>query len=340
MRLGPIFLVGASLVACCVALGAFAWQGTLPHKGFPGSEVVVEIEAGQPAKVAAARLQHAGVIRSALLFRVLMRLRRAEEEIRAGEYAFSGEVTPSQVLDRLMRGDVVRHRLTVPEGLRADEVADLAENAGFGTAREFLSAASDPSLVRDIDSKAESLEGYLFPDTYYFARATPGARVVAEMVARFRQEMTPERLARLGHLGLSLREAVILASMIEEEARVDEERPRISAVFHNRLRAGMLLQCDPTVVYALVRDGRYRGDIYRSDLAYKSPWNTYVNSGLPPGPICSPGSRSIDAALHPASTNDLYFVVSGPGTHQFSSNMRDHENAVRRYRRDFLLRRR
>ena len=157
------------------------------------------------------------------------------------------------------------------------------------------------------------------------------------MVSRFRLELSPERMKRIQEIGLTLRKAITLASLIEEEARVEDERARISAVFHNRLGRRMLLQCDPTVVYALIKEDKYRGLIYRSDLSFESDYNTYVRPGLPPGPISNPGGASIDAALNPAATNDLYFVVSGPGRHEFSTNVKDHERAVQRYRREMSL---
>jgi len=341
MRLGPVLIVSAALACCAAALVSLAWQGNQPYKAGTSPTTVVVIEPGQPAGAAAARLKESGLIRNALVFRLLMRFRRAESKIHAGEYEFSGPQTPNEILEKLMRGDVVQHKVTVPEGLRLDEIAAAVESAGFSTKADFLKAATGERgarLIRDLDPSAQDLEGYLFPDTYLFARGTAPDRIVAEMVDRFRAEMTPARLARMKELGFTTRQTVTLASLVEEEAACDEERPRISGVFHNRLRSRMLLQCDPTVVYALTRANRYRGDIHRSDLSYSSPYNTYVHPGLPPGPICSPGARSLDAALNPTATTDLYFVVSGPGRHHFSTNIKDHERAVRQYRRDLISR--
>jgi len=339
-RVGPALVVLAALVFCVVAVFTLVRQGGTPYKGYSESSTVVEIEPGRPARAVAEELSRAGVIRSALLFRLLVRIRGADGRIHAGEYEFSGSMTPPQVLDKLIRGDVVRHRLTIPEGLRIDEVADIVQASGFGTREAFIRAAGDAGAMKDLDPDAPDLEGYLFPDTYFFARGVPAERIVSEMVARFRRELTPERTARMKEIGMSLRRTITLASLIEEEARVDDERARISSVFHNRLERRMPLQCDPTIVYALVREGRYRGDIYRSDLADDSPYNTYVHQGLPPGPICSPGALSIDAALHPADTGDLYFVLSAPGRHEFSRTLQDHERAVKRYRQDPRLYRR
>ncbi|HET9480491.1 MAG TPA: endolytic transglycosylase MltG [Candidatus Polarisedimenticolia bacterium] len=334
MKLGPALVVAAAVVCCAIAVGSLFYQGNLPFQGYEESAATVVIEQGDTARAAARRLQQAGVIRSATVFRLLMRLRGADARIHAGEYEFSGRLSPSQVLDRLVRGDVIKHRLTIPEGLRLDEIASTVASAGFSSREEILAATRDPSPIADLDPRAADLEGYLFPDTYFFARGVSAERIVHEMISRFRKEMTQEKLDRGEALGLNVRQVVTLASLVEEEARLDEERTRISAVFHNRLKSRMLLQCDPTVVYALIREGRYRGDIYRSDLAFRSPYNTYVHAGLPPGPICSPGARSIDAALNPAQTRDLFFVVSGSGRHEFSTNIDDHEQAVRRYRRN------
>ena len=334
MRIAPGLFIGAAAVCCAAAISSFAWRAALPFKGYRESKLVVVIEPGRPARVAAETLREAGVIRSALAFRILMRLRGAGGRIHAGEYEFTGQQTLHQILDKLERGDVVVHKLTVPEGLTVAEAADLVETAGFGSARSFLNAARRVQLIAELDPEAEDLEGYLFPDTYFFARGTVEERIVQEMVERFRQEITPQRIGRMKDLGLTVRGAVTLASLVEEEARVEDERGRIAGVFVNRLKLGMLLQCDPTVVYSLQRDGRYRGTIYRSDLSYASPYNTYVSRGLPPGPICSPGARSLEAALNPAGTGDLYFVVSGPGRHEFSATIQAHERAVRRYRQE------
>ncbi len=334
-------MIAAAALVCAVGMAiSVLIQAGRPHRGFPESSRVVVIQPGDSARAAAEKLEQEGVIQSAVVFRLLMKLRGAGGRIHAGEYQFEALMTPNEVLGKLLRGDVVTHRLTIPEGLRLDEVADLVSESSFGDRAAFLRAAGSADLVKDLDPRAQDLEGYLFPETYFFARGTSEQRIVAEMVRRFREALTTARLDRMGEIGLTLRQAVTLASLIEEEARLDDERPRIAAVFHNRLRRGMLLQCDPTVVYALTRAGRYRGEIYKSDLSFRSPWNTYAHAGLPPGPISSPGIRSLDAALHPAPVGDLYFVVSGEGRHRFSSTLADHQQAVRLYRREHAANRR
>ena len=334
MKLGPVFFVTGAAVCAAGAIGSLAFRATAPYKGFSDPTRIVIIDTGMPAHAAAARLEEAEVIRSAMVFRVLTRLRGVGEKIHAGEYEFRDEMTPGQVLDKLVMGGVARHRLTIPEGLRIDEIAGLVTTSGFGETESFLRAVKQVDLIADLDPEAEDLEGYLFPDTYFFPRGATEERIVAEMVEGFRRQLTAGWWARIEELGLTLREVVTLASLVEEEARLDDERARIAAVFHNRLDRGMLLQCDPTVVYALVRDGRYRGDIYRSDLGYESLYNTYVSTGLPPGPISSPGGKSLEAALFPAQTRELYFVVSGAGRHEFSTTREEHDRAVRRYRQE------
>jgi UPF0755 protein len=336
-RFGPVLVLAAAFIVCFAAVGSMAWKASLPYKGYAEPSVTLVIEAGKPARAAALQLQQARVVRSALAFRILMRLRRAEEKVHAGEYEFTGPMRPDEVLDKLVRGDVVLHKITVPEGLRMDETADLISAAGYGNRASWIEAIHEAKLISDLDPDATDLEGYLFPETYLLPRGATPDSIVAEMVQRFRREMTPLRRSRMQELGLNIRQAVTLASLVEEEAKEDEERPRIAGVFLNRLSSSMLLQCDPTVVYALVRDNQYRGRIYRTDLDYASPYNTYIHPGLPPGPISSPGLRSLDAALNPARTGELYFVVSGPGRHRFSTTLEQHELAVRRYRQGLDL---
>jgi UPF0755 protein len=227
---------------------------------------------------------------------------------------------------------VVRNDVTFPEGKVLEEMADLAEAKGIPR-QEFLAAARDPSLVRDLDPRAEDLEGYLFPDTYDLPRGeNRGAVLVERMVRRFRDVVEPLRADLLAQK-LTLREVVTLASVVEKETADPRERPRIAAVFQNRLARGMPLQTDPTVIYALRKAGRWDGNIRKKDLDIDSPYNTYRRPGLPPGPIASPGREAILATLHPADTKDLYFVSRNDGSHHFSETLSEHERAVDRYQR-------
>jgi len=228
---------------------------------------------------------------------------------------------------------VLLHAVTVPEGLDVGETATRIAEQGFGPVEALLAAFRDPAPVLDLDPEAEDLEGYLFPETYHFPRgATPGA-IAETMVARFREAATSDYAARAASVGLTLRQAVTLASMIERETSRPEERARISTVFHNRLARGMRLQCDPTVVYALRRAGRTPARLTYRDLEFDSPWNTYVVRGLPPGPIASPGRPSLDAAVNPVEGSELYFVASPDGGHRFSETLEQHVQAVAEWRR-------
>ncbi|MBI3449789.1 MAG: endolytic transglycosylase MltG [Acidobacteria bacterium] len=324
-----VLLIG---VAAWALGGAFARFDT-QYAGYQGGSAIVVIPAGSsPASVASA-LGDARVIRSPLTFRWLARWHGVSSKLQAGEYLFDRPQTTSQVIDRLVRGDVLLHRVTIPEGLTGAEALARVAEARLASVRDLEAALRDPAAIRDLDPKAADLEGYLFPETYRFARGTPASRIVAEMVGRFKGAFDASMRARAGELGMTVRQAVTLASLIEKETSLPAERGLVSAVFHNRLRAGMLLQCDPTVIYALVSSGRYRGTLTTSDLSFASPYNTYVSPGLPPGPIASPGRASLEAALHPADSRARYFVADGSGGHHFSETLEEHARAVERWRR-------
>jgi UPF0755 protein len=236
-----------------------------------------------------------------------------------------------EVVEKLARGEVHGRNLTFPEGLTIEDMATLYEAREFGPARDFLEAAGDASLIADLDPAAPDLEGYLFPETYSLPRGTPASRLVAMMVERFRAAY-PEALRRQAEeQGLTTREVVTLASLIEKETGKGEERPLVAAVYRNRLRIGMGMQADPTVVYALRKAGTYDGNIRREDLAVDSPYNTYRYPGLPPGPIASPGAASLEAALAPADVDYLYFVSRNDGSHVFARTLAEHNANVREY---------
>jgi len=270
----------------------------------------------------------------ALAYLVLSGDRRA---LRAGEYLFEKPMTIPEVMDKLVYGKIYLHRFTVPEGLTVAEIAGLWEAQGFGTAEEFASTARssiDLSPDAAIESRRPaSLEGYLFPETYSFPIRTTARQAIAAMVGRFKAVM--ERLKKdvpVESWPLRAGDTVILASLIEEEAALNEERPIIGSVFINRLKKKMLLQCDPTVAYGLEIVNRYSGRLLSADLKFNSPYNTYLYSGLPPGPITNPGFRSLEAAVKPSSTSFLYFVRTTEGRHTFSENLAAHNRAVAAYR--------
>jgi UPF0755 protein len=278
------------------------------------------------------QLEQLGLVPHAALFHALVLLRGDVARLRAGEYALSGPLSLAQIVDKLTRGDVVRREVTFPEGRGLDEMAALVVEHGLDRAA-FLAAAADPAGVRDLDAQAIDLEGYLFPDTYELPRGSDAASVlVARMLARFREVIEPER-ERIAQSGLSVREVVTLASLVELETARADERSRIAAVFRNRLRTGMPLQTDPTVIFALRKAGTWDGNIRKQDLELDSPYNTYRHPGLPPGPIASPGREAIRAVLEPAPVRDLYFVSRNDGTHQFSETLAEHERAVTRFQR-------
>jgi UPF0755 protein len=253
--------------------------------------------------------------------------------LKAGEYHFTHPISTLEVFEKLRKGEVYRVRVTVPEGLSRQEIVMLLSSNGFGPPDRLRQATAARDLIRSLDTAAEDLEGYLFPDTYFFARRATPKEIARTMVSGFTRVWTEGRQERARELGLSVREVVTLASLIEEETGASSERPLVSAVFHNRLRRNIPLACDPTVVYGVKRAKPYDGVINRSDLELDSPYNTYLRAGLPPGPICNPGSASIDAALYPASVDYLYFVSKNDGTHVFSSDYASHQSAVRRYQR-------
>jgi UPF0755 protein len=228
--------------------------------------------------------------------------------------------------------------MTFPEGLTIQEMARLYESREFGSAADFVAAAQEESLIADLDPAADDLEGYVFPETYALPRGTPAARLVAMMVARFRATYTEDLRRSAEEQGLTTRQVVALASLIEKETGKADERPLVAAVYRNRMRIGMGLQADPTVVYALQKAGRYNGNIRREDLAIDSPYNTYRHPGLPPGPIAAPGKASIEAALMPASVSYLYFVSRNDGSHVFADTLAEHNRNVREYQILFFRR--
>jgi UPF0755 protein len=278
------------------------------------------------------QLHHMGLVRRPELFRAVVMARGVAGQLKAGEYALSGRVTLDGIVDKLARGDVVRRVVTFPEGSDIEAMAQLVLVQGIAPAA-FREAARNVSLVADLDPEARDLEGYLFPDTYDVTRRPDAAAVlVRRMVQRFRDVIAPE-LPALKAEGRKVRDVVTLASVVELETALPQERPRVAAVFRNRLNKGIPLATDPTIIYALRQAGRWDGNIRRADLDIDSPYNTYRNAGLPPGPIASPGRASLLAALHPAASDELYFVSRNDGSHHFSRTFAEHQRAVSYYQR-------
>jgi UPF0755 protein len=309
-------------------VGGFAvYRFVSPYEGFNG-EVYVEIPRGATANAIAQTLAENGVVRSRYDF-LLARLAARNRVLQAGEYRFTRPASAVEVFDRIARGDVFAIELVVPEGKNIFDIAALAEHAGLFSAAEFLKAARDPSMIRDLDPHAPTLEGYLFPNTYKLGRKTTPDRLCRTMTGKFRE------IWKSLKTDADVHRTVTLASLVEKEGKVAEERPQIAAVYANRLRIGMKLDCDPTTIYAALLAGKYTGTIYRSDLDRDDPYNTYKSPGLPPGPIANPGRASLEAALRPAESEALYFVLrpDGSGAHHFSSTIAEHTDAAAKYRK-------
>jgi UPF0755 protein len=321
-------------VAIVAAAGWAAWRHEITEVKITAAAepVSLVVPPGATAETVGRELFARGLVVHPAVFRLLARSRGLGAQIKAGEHALRGPLSLEGLLDELVRGAAVRRGLTVPEGLTIQEVAGLARGEGLDE-RAFLAAAADGSLVRDLDPLAEDLEGYLFPDTYDLPPGPePEKALVLRMARRFREVVAP-LAPRARDQGFTIRELVTLASIVEEETAQAAERPQIAAVFLNRLRRGMPLQTDPTVIYAMRQAGRWNGNIRKQDLAIDSPYNTYRHPGLPPGPIAAPGREALLAVLEPAESRALYFVSRNDGTHHFSETLVEHNRAVNRYQR-------
>jgi UPF0755 protein len=329
-------LVVAILVVAAATAGWIYLSLTRPYKGYAAPETFVEIAPGTGPATMARQLAAAGVVRNTTAFRVAVSLEGAGRRLQAGEYRFENPMTPSQVVGKLVRGEVYLRPITFREGLTIRQMAALFEEKGFGDRVEFEQAARDPSLIRSLDPEARDLEGYLFPDTYTLPRRVTAAQLVDRMVARFEQAITPALREQAAARGLSLRELVTLASLVEKETARADERRLVAAVYSNRLKIGMGLQCDPTVIYALERAGQYTGNLTRAGLQFDSPYNTYRYAGLPPGPIAAPGLASLEAAADPADAPYLYFVSRNDGSHAFAATLAEHNRNVHQWQVAFF----
>jgi UPF0755 protein len=290
---------------------------------------MVEVHKGLRTSTILRHLQQEGVVRDEYVPLVYMKLVRRGDSLKAGVYEFSKPLSAADVLEKLIRGDVVLKSVTVREGLDRFAVGRLFAAEGFGKPDQWDKATADAELIHDIAPEAKSLEGYLFPDTYKLSPGTPVKAIVAEMVANFRKHFTPE-MAFIT-TGLDAQQTVTLASIVETEAQRPEERPLVASVYLNRLHKHMLLGADPTVIYALKLANRWDGNIRKADLQIDSPYNTYRFPNLPPGPIANPGLASIRAAAAPAKSDFLYFVARHDGTHAFATNVADHNRNVQIY---------
>lgn len=293
-----------------------------------GEAVTVEISQGSGLIKTSVLLDERQLIKSALLFRAYAIMNRLDKKIRAGEYELRKNMSIADILDIFSQGKVKLHKIIIPEGFTLVQIADIVDSSGITGGRSFLDTASDISVIRKMGVKADSLEGYLFPETYFFPKHTHPEKIIKSMTSGVFRVFTPELLKKAEKTGFTIHKTLTLASIIEKETGAAAERPLISSVFHNRIKLGMRLETDPTVIYGI---RNFDGNLKRSDLETLTPYNTYMISGLPPGPIASPGEAAIRAALYPADTEYLYFVSKNDSTHFFSSNYRDHQNAVRQY---------
>ncbi len=325
--------VSALLVLMLVTIGVHTALECRRHWKTPtdsqGPAILIDIPKGQSFPVTAAQLHRLGLVGSPLCFRVMARITALDHRVKAGEYRLSASMSPEAILEKLASGEVALHSLVIPEGYTMQQIAEAIDRSGISDGRAFLAAATDPAVCTRFQVPARTLEGYLFPDTYWFPKNTPAMTIVQTMVQRFRARMTPAMLEQAARLGMSLHEIVTLASMIEKETGVDTERSLVSSVFHNRLKRGMRLESDPTAVYGITDPSK---GITREHLQTNTPYNTYRISGLPQGPIANPGLAALMASLYPAQTDYLYFVARDEKTHRFSRTWAEHEKAVEAYR--------
>ena len=307
----------------------WAQEPAVPARLHPPSKVV-NIPDRTSFQLIAALLEREELIKSRLAFVWLARYQSADRKIHAGEYELNASMTPAEILSRLTVGQVLLHPILIPEGLTMMQIADIFEQQGLVDRQEALRLMKDPVFIASLGIKAETLEGYLYPDTYKFPKGVRPKEVITTMVDHLRQVYGPDLEGRAQELKMTQHEVLTLASVIEKESGSNGEREEISAVFHNRLKKHIPLQSDPTVIYGLPN---YDGNIHKKDLSSPSPYNTYRILGLPPGPIANPGIQSIRATLYPSNSRALYFVSKNDGTHQFSATLAEHNEAVEKYQR-------
>lgn len=336
-------LLAVVLVLALLA-GASAWlvhrRIHTPFRAFEAAEVFLDIPSGTGARAIGERLATEGIVADALTFRAALWWTGRTRDLKAGEYRFDRALSPVELVDRLARGDVYKRLITFREGLTIPEMAQVFEERGFGTAADFVRAAGNGRLIHDLDPQAPDLEGYLFPETYALPRGTSADELVSQMVALFKRLYDEPLRADAAAAGLTTRQVVTLAALVEKETARPEERPLVGAVYRNRLRIGMGMQADPTVIYALQKAGQYDGNLTRADLQFDSPYNTYRYAGLPPGPIAAPGLASLQAAVRPADVPHLYFVSRNDGTHVFADTLVEHNRNVQEWQVRYFRERR
>jgi UPF0755 protein len=318
------------LIFCLAAgwVGLSFYRYTTTSAGTSETSAVVWIKPGQSFSETVAELQKVGLVRHPKRFRWLAYLKRDETRIRAGEYVLRGSMSPGAILNALVRGETLLHKVLIPEGSTVFEIGQIVESAGLVSEEAFLQKAFDPGLAKALGIEGNTFEGYLFPETYHFPKGVTAEQIINKMVAHFRSVFTPAWDERAHAIGFTTQQVITLASIVEKETAKPKERPLIAAVFLNRLKRRMRLESDPTVIYG-IED--FDGNLTRKDLKTMSPYNTYQINGLPPGPIANAGRASIEAVLYPSEEPYLYFVSKNDGSHHFSSTLREHNRMVQRY---------
>jgi peptidoglycan lytic transglycosylase G len=328
-RATRVVRIGLLLLALVLVGSAYLYYRLeFPPRPATPSQVTILFAPKTPTSEIFRRLEEAGVVRDARVAELYYRIYRFRTHLQAGEYRFGRPTPIDDIINRMGRGDVVKYSIVVPDGLTADETFQLFWSRGIGGPDGFRRALQETELLPGLTSGVSDLEGYLFPETYVVTRSTPAGTIVDLMVAQFRRNFTPEMTEKARQMDLTLEQAVTLASIVEKESGLKSEGPAIASVYLNRLKRGMRLQADPTIIYALKRDGKWSGTLHRSEYNYESPYNTYLHEGLPPGPICSPGANSLKSALSPAKTDYLYFVADASGGHRFSRTFEEHLIAI------------
>jgi peptidoglycan lytic transglycosylase G len=325
-----LLLLLAMLIAGSLA-ARYAFDLLLERPGSPlAAPIRIDVAVGEPMRTTARKLQSAGLVPSAAALTLWARWKGVDRQIRHGAYQFTKALPPLALLEKMRTGEAMAIRVTLPEGGTSRELALLLERADLGDARRYLELMRDSTFAHSLGISADGLEGYLFPDTYFFSPLDRPESILETFVGGFHKAFTPDMIAEAERQRLTTHQVVTLASVVEKESGRDAERPLVSAVFRNRLRLGMPLQADPTVIYGI---DDFDGNLTRKDLETPTPYNTYTQAGLPPGPIANPGRSALLAALHPADVPYLYFVAREDGSHEFNTTLANHNRAVNRYQR-------
>ncbi len=323
-----LFLLGILLFSAWFSIEFYSSPKT------PAKKIFFMVDPGEGARTIAHNLRKNGVIKKRWPFLLGYKIFYSAKSLKAGEYAFQLPLSTKEVLRTIVEGKVYLHPVTLPEGLTRREIAGYLESLSFVDAEDFLEASSRPENISSLDQDAVNLEGYLFPETYHFPKGIQAEKIVSSQVSQFKTVFGEAWQRRAAEIDMALREVVILASLIEKETSIPDEKKLVSAVFHNRLKMKMKLDCDPTIIYILKEKEVFKDRLRNRDLKHDSPYNTYLHRGLPPGPICNPGRGSLEAALYPAEENYLYFVSRNDGSHHFSRNFKEHQRAVLQYQKN------